>query len=254
MRHHPLATAAAFVRTMMFQIVFLGGSLVLVPLALLLGLLGPNAFLYIGPKLWAGWFRLSSRVVTGVRLEIDGIIPPGPHLFALKHESAFEAILTLWWFERPAVVMKQELRAIPIWGLASARHGSIFVDRAGTARMLREMMRQAQAAVAQGRPVVIFPEGTRVSVGETPPLAAGFAGLYKMLKLPVVPLALDSGSVWPKSFIKYPGTVHMKIAPTIPPGLPRGEVEARVHDAINALQAEGDVLHAAGTALQAAGR
>jgi 1-acyl-sn-glycerol-3-phosphate acyltransferase len=105
--------------------------------------------------------------------------------------------------------------------------------------MLREMMRQAQAAVAKGRPVVIFPEGTRVQVGETPPLAAGFAGLYKMLKLPVVPIALDSGSVWPKSFIKYPGTVHMKVAAPIPPGLPRDEVERTVHAAINALQAEG---------------
>ena len=134
--------------------------------------------------------------------------------------------------------MKQELRAIPIWGLASARHGSIFVDRTGTAGMLRDMMRQAQAAVARGRPVVIFPEATRVGVGETPPLAAGFAGLYKILKLPVVAVALDSGSVWPKNFIKYPGTVHMKLAAPIPPGLPRADVEARVHAAINALQGQ----------------
>lgn len=236
MRVSALATLVAFVRTIIFQIVFLGGSLLLVPLALLLGLAGPPALLYIGPKLWAGWFRLASRVICGVRLEIDGNIPAGPHIFALKHESAFEAILTLWWFERPAVVMKQELRAIPIWGLASARHGSIFVDRAGSAGMLREMMRQAKAAVAQGRPVVIFPEGTRVNVGETPLLAAGFAGLYKMLKLPVVPVAFDSGSVWPKTFIKYPGTVQMKLATPIPAGLPRNDVEARVHAAINALQ------------------
>lgn len=243
MRHSALATAVAFVRTVVFQIVFLGGSLLLVPLALLLGLAVPRGstgpLLFIGPKLWAGWFRLTSWLICGIRLEIDGSIPPGPHLFALKHESAFEAILTLWWFQRPAVVMKQELRAIPVWGLASARHGSIFVDRAGSATMLRAMMRQAQGAVARGRPVVIFPEGTRVAVGETPPLAAGFAGLYKLLKLPVVPIALDSGSVWPKYFIKYPGTVHMKLAATIPPGLDRAAVEARVHAAINALQAPG---------------
>lgn len=235
-----LATMVAFVRTCLFQIAFLGGSLVLVPLALLLGLIAPrdsgSPLLFIGPQLWAGWFRLTSRVIAGVRIEIDGSIPPGPQLFALKHESALEAILTLWWFQRPAVVMKQELRAIPIWGLASARHGSIFVDRQGSAGMLREMMRQAQKAVAQGRPVVIFPEGTRVEVGETPALAAGFAGLYKMLKLPVVPVALDSGTVWPKRFIKYPGTVHLKIGAPIPPGLPRADVEARVHAAINAFR------------------
>ena len=87
----------------------------------------------------------------------------GPHLFALKHESAYEAIMTLWWFERPAVVMKAELRKIPIWGAASARQGSIYVDREGSATMLRAMMKAAQAAVAAGRPVVIFPEGTRVA-------------------------------------------------------------------------------------------
>ena len=144
--------------------------------------------------------------------------------------------MTLWLFTRPAVVMKAELRAIPIWGAASARHGSIFVDRAGSATMLRAMMKAAQAAVAKGRPVVIFPEGTRVAVGQTPPLAAGFAGLYKMLKLPVVPIALDSGTVWPKAFIKYPGTVTVKIGTSIPPGLPRVDVEAQVHTAINALQ------------------
>ena len=232
-----LAMLVALIRTIIFQVAFLGGSLLLVPLALLLGLVsGQGPLLFIGPKLWAGWFRLTSRVIAGIRIEIDGEIPAGPHLFALKHESALEAILTLWWFERPAVVMKQELRQIPIWGLASARHGSIFVDRAGSAAMLREMMRQAQRAVAAGRPVVIFPEGTRVEVGETPPLAAGFAGLYKMLKLPVVPVAIDSGSVWPKNFIKYPGTVHLKVGALIPPGLPRDEVETRVHAAINQLQ------------------
>ncbi len=232
-----LAALVALVRTIIFQFAFLGGSLLLVPLALLLGLVsGQGPLLFIGPKLWAGWFRLTSRVITGIRIEIDGDIPAGPHLFALKHESALEAILTLWWFERPAVVMKQELRQIPIWGLASARHGSIFVDRAGSAAMLREMMRQAQRAVAAGRPVVIFPEGTRVEVSETPPLAAGFAGLYKMLKLPVVPIAIDSGSVWPKNFIKYPGTVHLKVGALIPPGLARDDVETRVHAAINQLQ------------------
>jgi 1-acyl-sn-glycerol-3-phosphate acyltransferase len=102
--------------------------------------------------------------------------------------------------------------------------------------MLRAMMKAAQAAVSAGRPVVIFPEGTRVAVGQTPPLAAGFAGLYKMLKLPVVPIALDSGTAWPKAFIKYPGTVTFKVGAPIPPGLPRDVIEAQVHAAINALQ------------------
>jgi 1-acyl-sn-glycerol-3-phosphate acyltransferase len=231
----PLATGLAFVRALLFTLVFYGGSIILVPLSLLAGLVSRRA-IYAATKLWAGWFLLCSRWITGVRLRVEGHIPPGPQLFALKHESAYETFLTLWLFARPAVVMKAELRKIPVWGAASARHGSIFVDRAGSASMLRAMMKAAQAAVADGRPVIIFPEGTRVAVGAQPPLAAGFAGLYKMLKLPVVPVALDSGTRWPKAFIKYPGTVTMRFGEAIPPGLPRDAIEARIHTEINALQ------------------
>ena len=81
-----------------------------------------------------------------------------------------------------------------------------------------------------------FPEGTRVPVGETPPLKAGFAGLYKVLGLPVVPIALDSGRLWGPRFVKHSGVVTLKVGGVIPPGLPRDEVEALVHEAINALQ------------------
>ncbi len=231
-----VAYVVALLRSAVFTLAFYGGSVIIVPLVLLTGWLSP-ALVFVGPKLWAGWFYWCARWLAGIRLEIDGRIPDGPHLFALKHESAYEAIMTLWWFARPAVVMKAELRKIPIWGAASDRQGSIWVDREGSATMLRAMMKAAQAAMKAGRPVVIFPEGTRVGVGETPPLASGFAGLYKMLRLPVVPIALDSGTVWPKAFVKYPGIVHMKVGAPIPPGLDRDTIEARVHTAINALQA-----------------
>jgi 1-acyl-sn-glycerol-3-phosphate acyltransferase len=228
-------TAIAFLRSIVFTIVFYIGSAVTVTGALLAGLVSRTG-LFLGPKIWAGWFVLCSRWITGVRLKVEGDIPEGPHLFAIKHESAYETILTLWLFTRPAVVMKAELKSIPVWGAAATRHGSIFVDREGSAAMLRTMMKAAQAAVKDGRPVVIFPEGTRVAVGATPPLAAGFAGLYKILKLPVIPVALDSGSAWPKTFVKRPGTVTFRFGAPIPPGLARGDIEARVHAAINALQ------------------
>lgn len=225
----------AFFRSCLFTIIFYLGSVVTVTGALLAGLVSRTG-LYLGPKIWAGWFLWCSRWITGVRINVEGVIPPGPHLFAIKHESAYETILTLWLFARPAVVMKAELKSIPVWGAAATRHGSIFVDREGSAAMLRTMMKAAQAAAKDGRPVVIFPEGTRVAVGATPPLAAGFAGLYKILKLPVVPVALDSGSAWPKGFIKRPGVVTFRFGAPIPPGLARDAVEARVHAAINELQ------------------
>ena len=225
----------AFLRSCLFTIIFYLGSVVTVTGALLAGIVSRTG-LYLGPKIWAGWFVWCSRWLTGVRLNIEGDIPAGPHLFAIKHESAYETFLTLWLFNRPAVVMKAALKSIPVWGAAATRHGSIFVDREGSAAMLRTMMKAAQAAVKDDRPVIIFPEGTRVAVGATPPLAAGFAGLYKILKLPVVPVALDSGSAWPKAFIKRPGVVTFRFGAPIAPGLPRDEIEARVHAAINQLQ------------------
>ena len=90
--------------------------------------------------------------------------------------------------------------------------------------------------IAAGRPILIFPEGTRVPPGHQPPLQPGFAGLYRSLRLPVVPVALDSGRLWPPhSFVKQPGIVTARFGEPIPAGLPRAEIEAAVHAAINQL-------------------
>ena len=100
---------------------------------------------------------------------------------------------------------------------------------------MRRMIAQAKRAKESGRPIILFPEGTRVPHGETPPLRAGLAGLYKILGLPVIPVALNSGKVWPNGFLKQAGIVTVKVGEPIPPGLPREEIEARVHAAINVL-------------------
>ena len=99
---------------------------------------------------------------------------------------------------------------------------------------MREMMRASEAAAAQGRPLIIFPEGTRIPVGEAPPLKPGVAGIYRLLKLPVVPVALDAGTLWPAgSFIKRPGTITLSIGAEIPAGLKRDALLLRLHAAIN---------------------
>ena len=111
------------------------------------------------------------------------------------------------------------------------------VDRDAGAGALRAMIAAGKAAKASGRPVVLFPEGTRVRHGEAPPLRAGFAGLYKILGLPVIPIAVDSGKLFNGGFVKYAGIVTMRVGETIPAGLDREDVERRVHTAINALNA-----------------
>ena len=84
--------------------------------------------------------------------------------------------------------------------------------------------------------MLIYPEGTRVRVGETPRLQSGFAALYRALGLPVVPVALDSGLLWGRGFVHRSGIVTIKVGDIIPAGLPRKEIEARVHVAINVLE------------------
>jgi 1-acyl-sn-glycerol-3-phosphate acyltransferase len=149
----------------------------------------------------------------------------------------YETLEVVVVLNKPRVVMKRELADIPLFGKVTRLYGLIVVDRKGGAAALRQMLREAAEAKAEGRSVIIFAEGTRVAPGEKPPLQPGFAGLYRALNLPVVPLALDSGRLWPRRrFVKQPGIVTFRFGEPIPPGLPRQEIEARVHAAINALE------------------
>jgi 1-acyl-sn-glycerol-3-phosphate acyltransferase len=224
-----------WLRTILFMIVFYGLSVFIVLTAPISALFGPPA-LRRHVHFWADTLYWSARLIVGIRIRIEGVIPDTPALYAAKHQSMYETVALVRVLEAPAIVMKQELAAIPVWGWSARQYGMIIVDRAASAGALRNMMRDAKAALAEGRSVLIFPEGTRVPPGETPELKAGFAGLYRMLGLPVVPLALDTAKVWPRKGPKRPGTVTLRFGEPIPPGLPRAEIEARVHAAINVLE------------------
>jgi len=157
-------------------------------------------------------------------------------IVAAKHQSMFETVELVLILHEPVIVLKQELADIPLWGKLATGYGAIAVQREGSASALRTMLRAAKSAVAAGRLILIFPEGTRVAPGEQPPLKSGFSGLYKQLGLPVTPVAIDSGRLWARNgFLKRPGIVTFRFGETIPPGLSRVEAEARVHAAINVL-------------------
>ena len=185
---------------------------------------------------WSRFHHAIARDVLGIVTRVEGAIPPGPHLIALKHQSMFETIEVLRLARTPVVVMKRELSDIPLFGWLTRRYGVISVEREAGAKALRAMLAAGKAAVAEGRPVAIFPEGTRVPPGNRPELRAGFAGLYRALGLAVVPVAVDSGRLWGRGLVKQSGTVTFRIGETIPKGLKRDEVERRVHAAINALE------------------
>ena len=227
-------------RSLLFMLVFYLGSLVPVLYGLAAIPFGPKGVRRAG-RMWAGFHRWCAANILGIRVRVEGTIPQTPVLFAIKHESMFETIEILNLIRDPAVLVKKELTEIPLWGRVAVLHGVIAIDRDGGAKALRLLIRGARDAAAEGRSLVIFPEGTRVPHGQRPPLRAGFAGLYRQIGLPVVPVAMDSGRVSPrKSFLKRPGVVTFRFGEVIPTGLDRTEAEAIVHREINALNGAGE--------------
>jgi 1-acyl-sn-glycerol-3-phosphate acyltransferase len=226
-----------FIRSLLFTLVFYLGSIPLV-LGAYLGSLSSRPVMYAFVRGWSSHHHLCARWILGIKVQVEGQLSTKPVLYAVKHESMFETIDLANMYGIPGVIAKQELFRIPFWGSAALRYGNIAVDREAGASALRKMIHWGKDMQAQGRPIVIFPEGTRVPPGATPPLQSGFAGLYKLLGLPVVPVAVNSGTLCPRGqFVRKSGVITYRIGEEIPPGLPREEVEARVHQAINALNA-----------------
>lgn len=234
-RQSPLALGLTFVRSLLFALLFYGLTLPLLLVALIASFAGHRP-LVSAAQFWAWMHRLLARAVLGQRVVIDGHLPADAQFVVVKHESMFETLDMVCLFGRPVVAAKRELLDIPVWGRVARAYGLIPVDRKAGASALRAIRAKALAAMAQGRTVIFFPEGTRVAHGEAPPLKAGFAGLYAVLGVPVVPIAVDSGRLSPRNgFLKRAGIITYRIGEPVPPGLPRGEAEARVHAAINAL-------------------
>lgn len=224
-------------RNLAFAVIFYGGSVPIV-----LGSVAAAAFGWramVGyTHFWTRFHGWATRALLGIERRVEGDpFPRGQVLYAAKHQAMYETLELGRMLHNPAIVMKQELTSIPVWGWAARQYGVIVVDREASAGALRRMLREAKVQLAAGRSILIFPEGTRVAPGEQPALRAGFAGLYQMLKIPVVPIAIDSGLVWSRTGEKRAGVVTFRFGDVIPPGLPRGEAEARVHAAINALEA-----------------
>lgn len=196
---------------------------------------------------WARQVLGLLRRLAGIEVRVTGqehLPASGPALIAAKHQSAFDTIVFLALLPRPAYVLKAELMLIPFYGWFCRRTGMIGVDRGAGAAAMRSLLREADAAFADGRQVVIFPQGTRVAArpgtAATNPYQPGISALYTRAGLGVIPVATDSGLFWPRrSFLKHPGTITVAILPPIPPGLPRRTFEetlsATIEEASDAL-------------------
>ncbi|SFG38317.1 1-acyl-sn-glycerol-3-phosphate acyltransferase [Novosphingobium sp. CF614] len=226
-------TPVDVLRSLAFYAAFYLGTVLLVLAAFVAVMIGDEPLRRV-VRAWSLYHRACARWLLGIRLVIEGELPNDGVLVAIKHESFFEAIDLPALMDRPVPFPKVELVGIPGWGRAARHYGIVAVERGEGARALRKMVSDARKFAARHRPLAIFPEGTRVPTGQRPPLQSGFAGLYKLLDLPVVPVAVNSGRLYHRRW-KKPGTITIRVGTRIESGLPREEIEARVRAAINAL-------------------
>jgi 1-acyl-sn-glycerol-3-phosphate acyltransferase len=172
-----------------------------------------------------GWARATLwglRVLAGVKERRIGTVPKGGVLIASKHMSMWDTLALYLALDDPGIVLKRELLRIPFYGWYLAKAAAIPIDRSAKADALRRMTHAAERVLSQGRPILIFPEGTRKKPGMPPDYKPGVAGLYNLLGVPCVPVALNSGRHW-QGFYKYPGTITLEFLDPIAPGLKRAE-------------------------------
>jgi 1-acyl-sn-glycerol-3-phosphate acyltransferase len=224
-------------RSLLFLLWFAGVSVVLSLVFFPVLILPRGATVWLA-RTWARATFWGLKIFAGIDWEIRGTPPKGAVLVAAKHMSMWDT-LALWLaLDTPAIVLKRELLYIPFYGWFLWKATAIAIDRAAGASALRKMKQAAEKVLAEGRPILIFPEGTRKKPGDAPDYKPGVAGLYSMLSVPCVPVALNSGVYW-TSFRKYPGAIVLEFLPAIPAGLKRGlfmvELERRIETATTAL-------------------
>jgi 1-acyl-sn-glycerol-3-phosphate acyltransferase len=187
-------------------------------------------------RLWTGATLGLLRITCGLTHTVRGLenLPAGPCIVASKHQSTWETLAFNLIFRGSAFVLKRELFQIPIVGWMMRRAGNIGIDRAAGPSALRSILRDARRALARGQYIVIFPEGTRTAVGSDAAYQPGVAALYTQLKVPVVPVALNSGCFWGRrTFIKKPGQIEVEILPAIAPGMTRADFMSVLHARID---------------------
>lgn len=223
-------TPLLWLRTILFNLIYYG-SVPIIGLCLAPALLLPDRWYWPVVRGYFTYVYLLGKYILGLDYRLTGLenLPQDtPYIIAAKHQSAYETLLLPVIFPRPAVILKQELLRIPIWGWYAAKAGMIGIDRSNPRTAMPRMIERARAALSHGHTLVIFPQGTRVAPHETPaekPYKRGIAELYAALNMPIVPMALNAGLFWPRNaFFKCGGTVDIAFLPPIPPGKSKEEL------------------------------
>jgi len=216
-------TIMLVLRSFAFNVFFYIFTAICSVVAMLLAIVWPSRLMDMA-RLWSLGWLCAYRLICEVKYEVHGAehVPDGTCIIAMKHQSIWESCAVFAIFRRPIFILKSELMWIPIFGWVMKRIGCISITRGSGRSALASMIRGAREALAQGKQIVIFPEGTRSAPGARPSYKSGVSHLYAALQLSCVPVALNSGVLWPRRrFLRPPGLITVSILRAIPPGLPR---------------------------------
>ncbi len=211
------------IRSLIFNIVFyvhmIGVFVIVTPVYFFL----PQRLNMAVVSSWARRTLWLLRVICNTRVEFRGrenLPIDRRYILSGKHQSIWETFALLAVEPNPGVIIKRELLRVPIWGWWARKAEMIYVTRTGGSAALKEITEGSEKVLAAGRPIFIFPEGTRRPPGAEPDYKYGVVQLYRKLAVPVVPAALNSGFYWPRRrFLRYPGTIVVSFLPPIAPGL-----------------------------------
>jgi 1-acyl-sn-glycerol-3-phosphate acyltransferase len=234
-------------RSLLFNLVFWLSVPVYAPLALLTFPL-PYRLRYRLITAWAHFHTWLARVLLRIRYVVEGRehLPAGAAIVLGKHQSTWETLAFQTIFPMQTWVLKRELMWIPLFGWALALMKPIAIDRGAGRRAVEQVVEQGRRRLQEGIWVVIFPEGTRVAPGQRKRYGVGGAVLAEATGYPVVPVAHNAGTFWPRRRMrKTPGTVRVVIGPVIDPrGLTAAEIgrraEAWIESTVARLEGRSD--------------
>jgi 1-acyl-sn-glycerol-3-phosphate acyltransferase len=227
-------------RSLKFNLFFYGFTAGLAISSMVLLVL-PRPYVVAMFKFWAQTVRWGLRVFADITMEfrhpeiLTKALAQGPVIVASKHQSLLDTVMLNLLLPDPAIVMKQELLYVPFYGILALKAQMLVVNREGHAKALRKLMADSRAQLAKGRPIFIYPEGTRVWPGTKVDYKPGIAAMYNQLNLTCIPMALNTGLCWgPKEWAKRPGHIVFEFLEPIPPGLNRRSFMAKLEETIEA--------------------
>lgn len=229
-QYPPYRMHRAYFRSILFNVLFFALSAILSIVYIPFLILPHKTFVHL-IRFYLFCTYALERVVMDLRHEIRGrehLPDAPPYIVGAKHQSAYETLKLHLLFNDPAIILKRELLKIPLWGMYLKKSAPIAIDRSNPETAIQSIQDGAKNVAADNRPIVIFPQGTRVTPDQNAddkPYKIGIARIQEATDLYIIPMATNAGLFWPRNgFWKSSGTVVFEFLPPIEPGLERSEM------------------------------